>query len=128
MFGSVKSNMSQESQKRPDENPFDFDDFKSKISGENRGSLESQQPQERVSEKSKKEDINFSMFGSVKSDKSNGSQSQFSKTQNIENLESQQPQERVSEKSKKEDINFSMFGSVKSDKSNGSQSQFSKPK
>ena len=124
MFGSVKFNMSQESQKRPDENPFDFDDFKSKISGENRGSLESQQPQERVSEKSKKEDINFSMFGSVKSaSKEQVDLDDFASKVSGEKRESIESQvvPVKTEKSKTEDINFSMFGSVKSGKSQKSQ-------
>ena len=67
MFGSVKSNLSQESQKKVEANKsFDLDDFTQKITGEKR-SLEQvpQIPQEQ--EKGKKEEINFSMFGSAKS-------------------------------------------------------------
>jgi hypothetical protein len=53
-----------------------------------------------------KEDVNFSMFGSMKSDKSKGSVvSSHQVEEGVENRNSFQ---------KKEDVNFSMFGSVKS--------------
>ena len=84
--------------KKKAEKSGNFDDF---LARENQ---KSQQSEQRVSEK--KEDVNFSMFGSMKSDKSKGSVvSSHQVEEDVENRKSFQ---------KKEDVNFSMFGSVKS--------------
>ena len=121
MFGSVKSNVSGESQHSKKNDSFNFEDFASKVSGEKRESLESQVNQGQA-EKSKAEDINFSMFGSVKSaSKEQVDLDDFaSKVSGEKSIESQIVPVKT-EKSKTEDINFSMFGSVKSGKSQKSQ-------
>ena len=123
MFGSVKSNMSGESQHSKKNDSFNFEDFASKVSGEKRESLESQVNQGQA-EKSKAEDINFSMFGSVKSaSKEQVDLDDFASKVSGEKKESIESQVVAvkAEKSKAEDINFSMFGSVKSGKSQKSQ-------
>ena len=124
MFGSVKSSMSGESQHSKKNDSFNFEDFASKVSGEKRESLESQVNQGQA-EKSKAEDINFSMFGSVKSASKeqvdlDDFASKVSGEEKRESIESQVVTVKA-EKSKAEDINFSMFGSVKSGKSQKSQ-------
>ena len=110
MFGSVKSNGSGLSESQVKNDSFKLDEFASKVSGEKRESIESQ----RLPEKQEKDEINFNMFGSVKSaNKEEVDFEQFASKVSRESFESQIPPEKV-ENSIRDEINFSMFGSVKS--------------
>ena len=110
MFGSVKSANKEE---------VDFDQF-SKAGEEKRESLDSQVPLPKPD--NKKEDVNFSMFGSVKSDKSKASGTSSKAEPAMEKKDVAQHHEKA-EPELKESVGFSMFGSVKSNGSGLSESK-----